>query len=373
VISNKVHITILERNLFSAIFLLTAIGTVVMYSASSMIHPNLPSTHFLFRHLFWITIGSFFGFLAVLIPMETIKKYSKHILLISILLIVIGIILNPTTDAARWLIYRNGAKQITTSDIGRLALIIYSAWFFDKYRDKINDVKNVLIPFLIITGLLLLSIVKQPDMSTTLVFGFIILSLLFIAGLKIKYIFGILAVCIPLVMIKIYNTPYMMKRVKDFYNSIFGDQSLVESKDQVGQAIMAMGSAGFLGRGLGDGILKKGFIPEIQGDFIFSVIGEEFGLMSELLILCTFGYIFIKGIHLAQKATTPFSMFLVLGISLNFILYVIINVAYVTKLLPTTGLALPFFSYGGTHTIINFIMVGLLFNVTQEVKKRHGY
>ena len=123
---------------------------------------------------------------------------------------------------------------------------------------------------------------------------------------------------------------------------------------------------------MGDGLLKKGFIPEIQGDFIFSVIGEEFGLFSETLVLGSFIYLFIKGMQLAQKALDPFSMFLVLGISFNFIFYAIINISYVIKLLPTTGLALPFISYGGTQTIISFIMVGLLFNVIQEVDKR-GY
>jgi cell division protein FtsW len=371
--SNSIHISIIERNIFSVILLLTAFGTVVMYSASSMINPNMDSnTHFLVRHLIWLLIGGLFGLIAFNIPLNIIKKNAHYILYLSIALIIIGIIINPTNDSARWLIYRNGAKQITTSDIGRLGLIIYTAWFLDKYRKKINDFKNVLLPFLAIIGLLFLSIVNQPDMSTTIVFGIILIILLFIGGLSVKYVFGIIGVATPFVVYKIFTTDYMRNRLINFIVDITGKQINNPMNEQVDKAIMAMGSAGFWGRGLGDGLLKKGFIPEIQGDFIFSVIGEELGLFSEIVVLSMFIYLFVKGIQLAQKAPNPFSMFLVLGISINFILYAIINVAYVIKLLPTTGLALPFISYGGTHTIVNFIMVGLLFNVSREIEK-HGF
>ena len=378
--SNRIHISILEKHIFSVILVLTAFGTVVMYSASSMINPNFDSnTHFLIRHLFWITAGLICGYIAFRLPLEFYKKNANYFLYGSIFLIVIGILLNPTRDSSRWLIYSDGAKQITTSDFGRLSLIIYTAWFLDKYRNKINDFKNILMPFLVMVGMVLFAILSQPDLSTTLVIGTLILVMLIVGGLNLKNAIYIIAIGMPVIMYKILTTDYIYNRLKAFILSIFGSNSVVVTSetiqplnDQVDLAIMAMGSSGFFGRGLGDGLLKKGFIPEIQGDFIFSVIGEEFGLFSETLVLGSFIYLFIKGMQLAQKALDPFSMFLVLGISFNFIFYAIINISYVIKLLPTTGLALPFISYGGTQTIISFIMVGLLFNVIQEVDRR-GY
>ena len=378
--SNRIHISILEKNIFSVILVLTAFGTVVMYSASSMINPNFDSnTHFLIRHLFWITAGLICGYIASRLPLEFYKKNANYFLYGSIFLIVMGIFLNPTRDSSRWLIYSDGAKQITTSDFGRLSLIIYTAWFLDKYRNKINDFKNILIPFLVMVGLVLFAILSQPDLSTTIVIGALIFVMLIVGGLNLKNAIYIIAIGMPVIIYKILTTDYIYNRLKAFILSIFGNNSVVVTNqtiqplnDQVDLAIMAMGSSGFFGRGLGDGLLKKGFIPEIQGDFIFSVIGEEFGLFSETLVLGSFIYLFIKGMQLAQKALDPFSMFLVLGISFNFIFYAIINISYVIKLLPTTGLALPFISYGGTQTIISFIMVGLLFNVIQEVDKR-GY
>lgn len=378
--SNRIHISILEKHIFSVILVLIAFGTVVMYSASSMINPNFDSnTHFLIRHLIWITAGLICGYIAFRLPLEFYKKNANYFLYGSVLLILIGIILNPTNDSSRWLIYRNDAKQITTSEVGRLSLIIYTAWFLDKYRNKINDFKNILMPFLFMVGMVLFAVLSQPDLSTTIVVGSLIFLMLIAGGLNLKNALFIIAIGMPVFIYKILTTNYIYNRLKAFILSIFGNDSVITTNesiqplnDQVDLAIMAMGSSGFFGRGLGDGLLKKGFIPEIQGDFIFSVIGEEFGLFSETLVLGSFIYLFIKGMQLAQKAIDPFSMFLVLGISFNFIFYAIINVSYVIKLLPTTGLALPFISYGGTQTIVSFIMVGLLFNVIQEVDKR-GY
>lgn len=365
--SNRIHISTIQRDLFSLILMISCIGIVVIYSASSVLRPNMSSnSHFLIRHLIWSFAGLFCGYLVFKTPLEFIKKYAVHLLVFSVFVIFLGTYLNPTGDAGRWLIYKNGAKSITTSDFGKLALIVYTAWFLDKFRKNINDFKNVLIPFLIGIGLLLLSVVRQPDMSTTIVFSMIFIILLFIGGLNFKILGGLMLSGLTMLGIKIYLTPYMWERIL----GLFTKEN--ENNYQVSRALMAMGSAGFWGKGLGDGLLKKGFIPEIQGDFIFSLIGEEFGLFFELLLISMFLFLFIKGLQLAQKAHNPFSMFLVLGISINFILYVIINIGYVTQLLPTTGLALPFISYGGTHTIVNFVLVGLLFNVASEVEK-HGF
>ncbi|MAJ44774.1 MAG: hypothetical protein CMF96_08560 [Candidatus Marinimicrobia bacterium] len=365
--TNRIHISSIQRDLFISILLISCIGIVVIYSASSVLRPNMSSNyHFLIRHIIWSFAGLFCGYLAFKIPLKFFKKYAVHFLIISIFLIFLGSYVNPTNDAGRWLLYENGAKSITTSDFGKLALILYCAWFLDKYRKKINNLQDTLFPFLIGVGLLLISIMNQPDMSTTIVFSMISMILLYIGGLKYKFLISLIFSGITLLSIKIYLTPYMLERIIGLLSAEN------DGNYQVSRALMAMGSAGFWGKGLGDGLLKKGFIPEIQGDFIFSLIGEEFGLIFELILIYMFLFLFIKSLQLAQKAYNPFSMFLVIGISINFILYVIINIGYVTQLLPTTGLALPFISYGGTHTIINFILVGLLFNVAFEVQK-HGF
>ena len=353
---NRINISTIERDLFALFILLSCIGIVSIYSASSLLRPNLDSnSFFLTRHIIWILIGIISGYIVYKIPLGLIKKYSIHILVLSIFLVFLGSYLNPTSDAGRWLFYRNGAKSFTTSDLSKIALLVYIAWFLEKYKKNINNISVGHFKFLFGIAILLLSIINQPDMSTTILFSLTFIILVFIGGLKLKYLSYLISVGISFIFLKIISTPYMLDRIL----GLFSKESA--SNYQVSRALMAMGSAGFWGKGLGDGILKKGFIPEIQGDFIFSVIGEEFGFIFEVVLISLFALLFIRGLQLAQKAPNHFSMFLVIGISINFFLYVFVNIGYVTQLLPTTGLALPFISYGGTHTVSNFILIGLLF------------
>ena len=361
---NRINISTIERDLFALFILLSCIGIVSIYSASSLLRPNLDSnSFFLTRHIIWILIGIISGYIVYKIPLGLIKKYSIHILGLSIFLVFLGSYLNPTSDAGRWLLYRNGAKSFTTSDLSKIALLVYIAWFLEKYKKNINNISVGHFKFLFGIAILLLSIINQPDMSTAILFSLTFIILVFIGGLKLKYLSYLISTGISFIFLKIISTPYMLDRIL----GLFSKESA--SNYQVSRALMAMGSAGFWGKGLGDGILKKGFIPEIQGDFIFSVIGEEFGFIFEVVLISLFALLFIRGLQLAQKAPNHFSMFLVIGISINFFLYVFVNIGYVTQLLPTTGLALPFISYGGTHTVSNFILIGLLFNVINEVKK----
>lgn len=363
----------IDKELFMIVVLLTAFGTVVMYSASSIISLRKYDSdmYFLYRHMLWLITGISLAGIAYIIEINWVKKYAVRIFFLTIGIVLLGFLFNNGSGPSRWLIYLENSKKITTSDFARLAIIIFTAWHFDKYRKKLSNFDTGLKPLLIPAGIMIILIALQPDLSTALVIGSILFIMLFIAGIPGKILGVIAAVPVPLVTGYILYRPYMVDRIKGWLWWMFPEANLAELNWQVTNAISAMGSGGFFGRGLGHGLLKTGYIPQIQTDFVFSVIGEEFGLIIEIIVLAGFILLFAKGIHLAKKARDPFSMFLVIGISVNFIIYTIINVGYVTGLLPTTGLPLPFISYGGSHTWINFIMIGLLLNIAREAKL-HG-
>ena len=339
-----------------------------MYSASSIISLRQYDSdmYFLIRHIIWVISGAFLAGIAYLMNLNWIKKHAVHIFCMTIGLVLMGYIFNPGDGQSRWLIYLESGKKITTSDFARLGLFIFIAYHFDKYRKKMFDLDKGLKPFLIPAGIMILLIAFQSDLSTALVMGTIVFVMLFIVGIPGKTLGVLFAIPVPFVTAYILYNSYMIDRIKGWLWWLFPDANKADLTWQVSNAISAMGSGGLLGRGIGDGLLKTGFIPEIETDFVFSVIGEEFGLFVEILVLCGYLLLFAKGIQLARKAKDPFSMFLVIGISVNFIIYTLINVGYVTGMLPTTGLPLPFISYGGSHTWINFIMIGLLMNVARE-------
>jgi len=261
---------------------------------------------------------------------------------------------------ARWLYI--GGYSIQTSDIARLSIIIYLATFIDRYREKIKDFYN---GFAILIGILAFTmglIVIQPDFSTAAMIGLIGFMMLFIGGAKISHLTATgavsLMVLVPIMLMK----PYRLQRVLTFF---YGESAGVQESYQIKQSLISLGNGGFLGLGLGNSLGKNLFLPTPHTDFIFAIIGEELGLLGTVFILSTFVFIFQRGIKIAKESTDTFGILLATGISFNFILYGFINAAVVTGVVPTTGLPMPFISYGGSGLLINLVSMGILLNISQ--------
>jgi cell division protein FtsW len=353
-----------DTNLFLVIFALVALGTVVIYSASSP--TGIDHTTFLLKHVFWLVIGFVLLIFFSFVNYKHLRKIAFSLMIISIVMLILGFILNTTTKPSRWLLYLDsGSKMITVSDIVKFSLIIFTAYYLEKVKN-IGHFTDGLLPYLLLgfpaIGLILL----QPDLSTSLVLTVIIFSVLFVGGAKISHIFMLGLSAIPFVAFYINKNPYQFKRITDALNR---DLDKLGGNMQNSYSEIAISSGGFVGKGLGNSILKNGHLPEAHTDFVLAIISEELGFLIVALILSAFLYIFYKGIKIAKNAPDPFAMYLSLGIVISMMFYVIVHAGYVTGLLPTTGLPLPFMSYGGTHTIVTMASMGILLNISKAAFK----
>jgi len=347
---------IYEKPIIYIIILISLIGSVLLYNASSTLAINKYNNYsfFINKHLIRLSIGTLALIFMYNCNFLIIKKHAKNILILSWLIMICAYFFNEGSSTRRWLII-NGKNIFTTSDFAKLAIIIYTADFIENNKNKINNIKSIInyIPYLTITILLILF---QPDLSTTFAIILIIMSLLIVSGLKIKHLLLPVFLSLSCICIKIYNTPYQLNR---FLNWINGNNNI-----QTDNAIGALGNGGISGVGLGNSIIKEGFLPEVHTDFILPIIGEEFGFIGILILFTLFLTFYFFGIKICKSAPDIFSSMLSLGIVLNILFYFLINASYVVGLFPTTGLPIPFFSYGGSHTLFNLISIGILLNIS---------
>ena len=355
----KISIYPNEYFILGIILILSGFGIVMMYSASSIYAMNSFNNYmfFLLKQVKWFALGLILMLIISQVNYQIFKRFSYELLIFSWIIILMGYFFTGGNSASRWLVI-GGSSWLTTSDLGRISLIIFTAYFIDKNNQKISDWKFVLIhytPFLIITLLLILF---QPDTSTTITIAIIILLMLFISAVDWRFIAGITSLGMVGLIIKILNTPYAMDRIIN-WNDI-----------QKVQSLNAFGTGGLLGSGLGDSIVKNGYLPQAHTDFILPIVGEELGFMGILILFVMFWLLFSRGIAIVREAPDLFSMFLSLGIILSVMIYFLINAAYVIGLAPTTGLPMPFISYGGSHTIFTLISMGILLNIARRGKVR---
>ena len=367
-LKNKFH----NYSLLFIVLVIVSIGSFLMYSASSPVAfytYNKSDSYFLFKHIIWLIIGLFILFSFSYINCSFLKKNSKSILILSWFLMLIPIVINFGENSIdRWLKIGN-FTLMTTSDFARIALIIFTATFIDKYYQKINDIKILstkLLPYLLITIAL---IIYQPDLSTSIATSLIIFSLLYIAGLNKKIISGLLIGGLSLFLIVISFFTYQADRIISW---IYGSNS------QASNSILSLANGGFLGTGIGDSQFKyNNFIPVAQTDFVLAVIGEETGFLGIIIIFLLFGILFYKGLQISKFSRDRFFMFLSIGITINIFLYLLINSSYVIGILPTKGLPIPFISYGGSQTIFSLLSIGILINISKMNLKpnntRHYY
>ena len=356
-----------DHYLLVGVVLLCVIGTVMLFSASNSISldqsQRATATIYLQAHLKRLLVGVFVMFAVMMFDYRNLKNISKYLLIGSIALLFttkISYWIQGNNSPARWLYI--GGFSIQTSDIARLSIIIYLATFIDHFREKIKDFYN---GFAILIGILAFTmglIVIQPDFSTAAMIGLIGFMMLFIGGAKISHLTATgavsLMVLVPIMLMK----PYRLQRVLTFF---YGESAGVQESYQIKQSLISLGNGGFLGLGLGNSLGKNLFLPTPHTDFIFAIIGEELGLLGTVFILSTFVFIFQRGIKIAKESTDTFGILLAIGISFNFILYGFINAAVVTGVVPTTGLPMPFISYGGSGLLINLVSMGILLNISQ--------
>ena len=341
--------------ILGTILLLSGFGIVMMYSASSIYAMNEfdDYMHFFLRQTKWLIIGAIVMFVLSQMSYRYLKELAYVLIILSWIVLIMGYFFKGSNPASRWLVL-GGRSWMTTSDFARVSLIIFTAFFIDKNKRYLKDWKFLFIRFTPILGISLVLILFQPDTSTTMMIAIIIMVMLFIAGANWRYLTGLSIAGVIALILKIMSTPHAMDR---FLN--WNDKQKIQS-------INALGTGGMLGSGLGDSIIKNGFLPEAHTDFILPIVGEELGFIGIFILFILFWFLFTKGLTVVREAPDLFSMFLSFGILISVMIYFLVNAAYVVGFAPTTGLPMPFISYGGSHIIFTFISMGILLNIARK-------
>jgi cell division protein FtsW len=290
-------------------------------------------------------------------------RFSKSILVISITLLIVVLFSGKVNEVNRWI--NLGPLSFQPSELAKFAMVIHFSALLSFKQNIIKDFNNGFVPFALWTVLICILIALQPNFSTAMVIFIISVGLLFIGNVNLLYILSSLIFITASAFAYVYMTAgYKLSRLTAFVSN---SQGLDDSANyQLNQALIAIGNGGFFGVGPGQSRQSHLFLPESYGDFIISIIGEEYGFLGIVLILAAFIMIFWRGLMIARKAPDNFGYFLSSGIILTFAIYTIVNLGVNTGVLPTTGLPMPFISYGGTAVIIYGAAIGILLNISSQ-------
>jgi cell division protein FtsW len=339
---------------------LLALGLVMLYSSSM----TQVGAHYLMMQLAWCAFGFGLCVTAASLDYQILKKFAWPIFIVAMILLALVIaphIGRKINGARRWFDF--SGVRFQPSELGKIALIIALAWYGDRFQRRMHTFTwGILLPVTIIAAMLALIFV-EPDRGTTILLFAVSGSMLLLAGVQWKFIVPPIILAAAGLTFSIIHDPMRMKR-------IFSWLDVEANKDGVGyqayQAKIALGSGGFAGLGLGNGRQKLGFVPEHHTDFIFSIIGEELGLIATLLVIVAFVVLVLCGMFIALRAHDTFGTLLAAGVTLLIGLQAAINIGVVTSALPNKGLPLPFISYGGSNLLAMLTCVGILFSVARR-------
>ncbi len=343
-----------------AVLSLMFMSLVVVYSASaSWAELKFQNPAYLLRsHLFKVMIGMVLIFVIAKVDYHRYQKYALHVLVISAFLVALAIGQRVIIKgAARWI--HLGLFSFEPSEIARIAILFFTASYLAQNADKLEDYRNLAMPIgatVVVAGL----IVLQPNFSTALMV-LAVVGVMFIAGgVKKTHLAALVGVAVVIGAVVLVFEAYRVHRIETWLHHGAGNY-------QVHQSIIGFGNGGIFGVGPGNSKQRNLFLPESYGDFIYSIIGEEYGLWGSTLILLIFLFIAFRGTAIAKKAPDRFGFLLATGITSAICFYAFINAGVAIGLFPTTGLPMPFVSYGGTAMIINSFAVGILLNISKQI------
>ncbi len=347
---------------------LACFGVVMVYSSSSIMAAKKfhDGFYFLKRQGIYTLLGAGAMIWAMRVDYHVWKKYAVPIL-IGCLILLVAVLIPGIGDSAggssRWI--RLPGFSFQPSEMAKIAFIMYMAYSLDKKQDKVRFFSTGFLPYMVVLAVMLLLLLKQPDLGSSMVLGAVAMIMLFAAGTRLSYILSMVLLALPFLYYAIMNVDYRRRRIMAFLNPW---EDPTNTGFQIIQSWIAVGTGGLFGQGLGEGKQKLFYLPEAHTDFIFSVVGEELGFVGFMVISSMFFLLIMRGIRVALYAEDNFGRSLAFGISSLIGLEAFVNIAVVTGIFPTKGLALPFISYGGSSLIITLFAVGILLNISSRVR-----
>lgn len=355
----------IRLNLFTVSVVLICIGIVMIYSASGIYAGETygDGTFFLKRHISFFIIGITLAFLVLLLDYRNLRKYAKPLLVTAFILLVLVLIPGigrEVAGARRW--FRFKFLSFQPSEFTNLAMIVYLADYISRKGAKLNNFLDGFMPPMIVLGAVALLILMQPDLGTTIALSAVVFIMFLVSGIRLSYLISMVLASLPFLCVLIFSVPYRRTRILAFLNPWLDPRG---SGFQIIQSQVALGSGGIFGVGLGHSRQKLFYLPAAHTDFIFSIIGEELGLLGTVGIAILFIIFIQQGFKIIKSAPDKFGYFLALGLVSMISLKAVINIGVSCGLLPTKGLPLPFISYGGSSFIFDMISVGILINIAR--------
>jgi cell division protein FtsW len=360
-----------DKLLFIATLALVCASLVMVYSSSAVIgmeqYQQRP-TFFLFKQVTFALLG--LALMPVLMKIDY-RRYRQPAVIWTALAMVgfalVAVLFGPRINGARrW--FGIAGIGVQPSEFAKIVVIFFVAAILERRMDRIDDLRHSLLPVGVVLGCIVGLIMLQPDLGTALSIIVIVSAMVFAAGINYRYIVGLLLVSVPAAYIVLMSADYRQRRMKVFldpWSDPLGDGF------QVIQSLIAVGTGGWMGRGLMAGVQKLYYLPYPHTDFIYAVIGEELGLLGTTVILACFCVIAWRGLRTSMRAPDRFGAFLALGLTAMVVVQAFFNISVVLGLLPTKGIPLPFVSFGGSSLLMSMVGMGILLNVSQHASASH--
>ena len=339
---------------------LVGLGTVMVFNASYFYAQDRYGDPFMFvrKHVVFLGCGVATALAASRVRLQWFERIARPLLLgfvVTLALVLIPGLGVSHGGARRWI--GLGPFSLQPSEFAKTVVVLYLAYSIARKRDRMSEFTVGVLPHLIVVGVCVLLVAAQPDFGTAVILVLVLVFMLWGGGARPAHLLGLVLAAAPVVGVALVHAPYRWRRILAFLDPWRYSRDIAF---QLVQSLIAFGSGGVTGVGLGESQQKMFFLPEAHTDFIFALIGEELGVCGALLVLGLFAVVGVRGFRIAMRHPDSFGSMLAFGLTLVILLEAVVNVGVVVGLLPTKGLALPFLSYGGSALIGTLVQIGIL-------------
>ena len=355
----------IDIEFLSVVIILLTFGLIMVFSASypSANYKYGDGLYFIKKQAIWAVLGFAAMIITMKIDYRVYKKFAVPIGFVTLVLLGMVFIFPAYNGAHRWI--GIGSLSFQPSEMAKIAVIIYLAASLSVVKDKIRDF-SVLIKHLVMVGIVLGLLYVEPHLSVCIIIALVAFIMLMVAGARFKHFAGLGLLGVPVVVVLATKAEYRMDRIVTFFDPF---QDRLGDGWQIIQSLYAIGSGGLFGLGFGNSRQKYMYVSEPQNDFIFAIICEELGIIGAAVIIALFAILIWRGMKIAMNAPDLFGSLLVTGVVSLVGVQTFLNIAVVTKMIPTTGISLPFFSAGGSSLVFLMAAMGMVLNVSKYKKQ----
>ncbi len=356
-----------DTSLFAAAMLIVVIGVVMIYSASAIISAQKAGTdnpyYFITRQCIWLLAGGVTMITLMHVDMARLRdpRVIGAALFAVVALLVIALFYSPINGTRRWIIFAH--SQLQPSELAKPVMVMFLAAFLSRREERINEFTSTLFPLCMAIAIVAGLILVEPDFGTATTLVLVAAAMVFAAGIAWSRVAIFALMLIPAAVMIVLSAAYRRDRLFTFLNPEADPRG---KGFQAMQSLIAIGTGGFKGLGIGNGRQKLFFLPEPHTDFIFSIIGEELGFIGAFVLITLFGFLLWRGFRIARFSQHRFDYYAAIGFTLMIGIQALINISVALCLLPTKGLPLPLVSYGGSSLVTSMIAVGMLLNLSQQ-------